>query len=69
MASLSMTVKPDNIYQELKNPFGFKTELIDSVLNGDNGQGGTMPAFKDILNEKEINDIFGYIININESTH
>ena len=64
-ASHAMPVKPDDIYQELTNPFGFKAELIDSILTGDNGQDGTMPAFKGVLTEKEIVDIFGYITSIN----
>ena len=66
-ASVSMKIKPDNIYQELTNPFGLKAELIDSVLSGDNGQDGTMPAFSAVLDAREINDIFGYIVSINQS--
>ena len=69
VASLSMQVKPDNIYQELKNPLGLKAELIDSVLSGDNGQDGTMPAFNTVLNEREVNDIFAYIVSINQTSH
>ena len=65
-ASHAMSVKPDDIHRELANPFGLKAELIDSVLNGDNGQNGTMPAFKGVLTEKEIVDIFGYIASINK---
>ncbi|MGF1684002.1 c-type cytochrome [Photobacterium minamisatsumaniensis] len=61
----NLAVSPDNIYEELTNPFGFKSELISSVLSGDNGQNGLMPAFKGILSEKDINDIFGYIESIN----
>lgn len=63
--SHTMTVKPDNIYLELTNPWGFKAELIASVLEGDNGQDGSMPAFKQVLSESDINDIFGYIVDIN----
>lgn len=66
-ASDAMAVKPDNIYLELINPFGFKAELIGSVMNGDNGQNGTMPAFKEVLSKKEIVDIFAYIISLNEA--
>lgn len=65
-SSHAMSVKPDDIYLELTNPFGFKAELIDSVLDGDNGQNGTMPAFKGILTKKDIVDIFGYIVSINK---
>ena len=68
VASQSMTVKPGNIYQELTNPFGLKAELIASVLSEDNGLDGTMPAFNGVLTEKEVNNIFGYILSINEST-
>ncbi len=63
--SNTLAVAPDNIYEELINPFGFKFELISSVMDGDNGQGGLMPAFRGILTEKDINDIFGYIESIN----
>ncbi|NEQ69085.1 MAG: cytochrome c [Symploca sp. SIO2D2] len=69
IASVSMSVKPDSIYEEIKNPFGFKAELIHSVLNGDNGQGGTMPAFKKILSAEDINDIFGYILEVNQAAN
>ena len=68
-ASSAMQIKPDNIYQELTNPFGLKAELIDSVLTGDNGQDGTMPAFNAVLDAREINDIFGYIVSINQTFH
>ena len=67
LASHAMSVKPDDIYLELTSPFGFNAELIDSVLNGDNGQNGTMPAFKGVLTEKDIVDIFGYIASINNN--
>lgn len=65
LASEAMTVKPDNIYEELTNPFGFKAELIDSVLSGDNGQGGNMPAFEALLSKGDVNDVFGYILQVN----
>ncbi len=65
LISNTLAVAPDNIYKELTNPFGFKFELISSVMNGDNGQGGLMPAFRGVLTEKDINDIFGYIESIN----
>jgi len=66
VASQSMQIKPDSIYEELTNPFGLKAELINSVLSGDNGQDGTMPAFNGVLTEEDVNDIFGYIVNIND---
>ncbi|GAM74444.1 hypothetical protein JCM19241_5640 [Vibrio ishigakensis] len=65
MVAQSLEVKPDNIHAELTNSFGMKFELIDSVLQGDNGQNGVMPAFKDTLTEKDVNDIFEYIKSIN----
>lgn len=60
-----LDITPDNIYAELTDPFGFEVELISSVLNGDNGQGGTMPAFKGSLSNKDVHDIFGYVESIN----
>ncbi|MGR5211061.1 c-type cytochrome [Vibrio rotiferianus] len=65
LAANALNIKPDNIYAELLNPLGTKVELIDSVLEGDNGQGGAMPPFKSVLSEKEINDIFEYIRSVN----
>ena len=59
-------VSPDNIYEELSNPFGMKMELISSVIEGDNGQQGVMPAFRDVLSAKDVDDIFEYIRDINE---
>jgi cytochrome c6 len=65
IAANTLTISPDDIYDELTNPLGFKSELISSVLNGDNGQGGVMPAFKNTLSESDVNDIFMYIKVIN----
>lgn len=65
VAAKGLTVSPDNIYEEVVNPFGFKAELINSVLEGDNGQDGVMPAFKGTLTEQDVNDILGYIESIN----
>ena len=67
VTATAMMVKPDNMYDELVNPFGLKAELINSVLEGDNGQGGIMPAFKPVLTATDINHIFGYITHINEN--
>lgn len=67
VAADSLNIKPDNIYEELRNPFGFKAELIESVLSGDNGEGGQMPAFKEILSDKDVFDIFAYITDVNQS--
>ncbi len=65
IAAQKLEVKPDNIIGELNNPFSMKFELIDSVLQGDNGQNGVMPAFIDTLSDKDVNDIFEYIKSIN----
>lgn len=67
VASASLTIKPDNIHQELRDLFSFKAELINSVLDGDNGQGGVMPSFRESLSPEQINDVFGYILHINKS--
>ncbi|AYO22208.1 cytochrome c [Vibrio owensii] len=58
-------IKPDNIFDELTNPFGTKVELIGTVLEEENGQSGAMPPFKSVLSEKQVNDIFEYIKSIN----
>ncbi|WP_415896559.1 c-type cytochrome [Neptuniibacter sp. QD72_48] len=65
--SKAIAIKPDNIYQELTDPFSFKAELINSVLDGDISQDGVMPAFRGALTVEQINDIFGYIVHINEA--
>ena len=64
--AIALEVKPDNIFEEIKNPFGLKMELIQSVLEGDNGQQGQMPAFGHALTKEDVNDIFAYIESINE---
>ena len=61
LAADSFIVSPDDIYSEITNPFGFKSELIYSVMEGDNGQGGNMPAYKHILTESDVNDILEFI--------
>ncbi|MCK6264652.1 cytochrome c [Vibrio sp. ZSDE26] len=65
VVAATLKVSPDNIYQEITNPFGFSYELINSVLDGDNGQEGLMPAFKGVLSKKDVNDIFGHIKSVN----
>ncbi|OAN11478.1 cytochrome C [Photobacterium jeanii] len=65
LAAASLTISPDNIYEEVSNPFGLKSELISSVLDGDNGQGGLMPAFKTTLTEKDVDDILEYVRHAN----
>jgi len=61
-----LQVSPDNIYSEISNPLGLKAELIASVLEGDNGEGGKMPAFKGVLTAKDVNDVLEYIRNVND---
>jgi mono/diheme cytochrome c family protein len=66
VAATALTVKPDNIYEELNNPLQLKAELVDFVLNGDNDQASVMPKFNGLLTESEVNDILGYIKTVNE---
>ena len=40
----------------------YKAELIDTVLNGNEG----MPAWKSALNEEDVKDIFAYIEKVNK---
>lgn len=63
----SLKIKPDNIYEELRDPLGSKAELIEAVLSGDNGDGGQMPAFQEMLSDKDVFDILAYINSINQS--
>lgn len=65
LVAKATNIKPDNIFDELTNPFGTKVELIGTVLEGENGQSGAMPSFKSVLSEKQVNDIFEYIKSIN----
>ncbi|MGR5162911.1 c-type cytochrome [Vibrio owensii] len=65
LVAKATNIKPDNIFDELTNPFGTKMELIGTVLEGENGQSGAMPPFKPVLSEKQVNDIFEYIKSIN----
>ncbi|MGR5172953.1 c-type cytochrome [Vibrio owensii] len=65
LVAMATNIKPDNIFDELTNPFGTKVELIGTVLEGENGQSGAMPPFKSVLSEKQVNDIFEYIKSIN----
>lgn len=72
VASKALPLQPDSIYDELVNPFGFKTELALSVLEGDNGQAEdgippVMPRFDTILTEEDVYHIFAYIKEVNES--
>ncbi|WP_157372567.1 c-type cytochrome [Photobacterium marinum] len=65
MITTTLVVSQDNIYDKLMNLFGMKTELINSVLDGDSDQGGVMPALKSTLSKADVNDIFEYIKSIN----
>ena len=61
IAGKALPEKPSNIYDGLNSWFESEAELIDTVLNGNEG----MPAWNSILNEKDVKDIFAYIEKIN----
>lgn len=68
LVSKTLPVQPADIYEKLSNPFGFRMELADSVLNGmgDEGDVFVMPKFKGVLTEKDVYDILAYVNNINK---
>lgn len=53
--------QPSNIYQGLNSWFESEAELIDTVLNGNEG----MPAWGAVLSEQEVKLIFAYIEQVN----
>ncbi|WP_045465820.1 c-type cytochrome [Vibrio hyugaensis] len=65
LVARATNIKPDNIFDELTNPFGTKVELIGTILEGESGETGAMPPFKSVLSENQVNDIFEYIKSIN----
>ncbi len=67
MLAKQLDTPPDDIYQELSDPLAIKWELIGSVLEGDNGEGGLMPPFKSQLSAKDIYHIFSYIEQVNQA--
>ncbi|WP_406732224.1 cytochrome c [Vibrio scophthalmi] len=54
--------QPGNIYQGLNSWFESEAELIDTVLNGNEG----IPAWGSVLSEQEVKLIFTYIEQVNE---
>lgn len=62
IAGKALTEQPSNIYDGLNSWFESEAELIDTVLNGNEG----MPAWNSVLDEKDVKDIFAYIDKINQ---
>lgn len=62
VAGKALSEAPSNIYEGLTSWFETEGELIDTVLNGNEG----MPAWKSVLNEKDVKDIFAYIEKVNQ---
>lgn len=62
IAGKALSEAPSNIYEGLTSWFETEGELIDTVLNGNEG----MPAWKSVLNEKDVKDIFAYIEKVNQ---
>ncbi|CZF78131.1 Cytochrome c6 [Grimontia celer] len=62
-AANALATKPENIYQALDTPLGYKSRLIAQVMYGDSD---SMPAFRNGLTKEDVNDIFEYVIDINE---
>lgn len=62
IAGKALPEQPSNIYEGLNSWFETEAELIDTVLNGNEG----MPAWNSVLNEKDVQDIFAYIEKINQ---
>ena len=61
IAGKALPEQPSNIYDGLNSWFESEAELIDTVLNGNEG----MPAWSSVLNENDVKDIFAYIEKIN----
>lgn len=62
IAGKALPEAPSNIYDGLASWFETEAELIDTVLNGNEG----MPAWKSALNEEDVKDIFAYIEKVNK---
>ncbi|MGF1722959.1 cytochrome c [Vibrio kyushuensis] len=62
LAASSLAEAPSNIYSGLTSWFETEDELIDTVLNGNEG----MPAWGAVLSEEDVKEIFSYIRKINE---
>ncbi|MDN3696676.1 cytochrome c [Vibrio sp. 03-59-1] len=61
LAGKALSEQPSNIYEGLNSWFEPEYELIDTVLNGNEG----MPAWRSVLEEKDVKNIFAYIQKIN----
>lgn len=61
IAGKDLLEKPSNIYSGLTSFFEFESELIATVLEGNEG----MPAWGSILSETDVKDIFEYVRKIN----
>lgn len=62
IAGQALSEAPSNIYAGLTSWFETEGELIDTVLNGNEG----MPAWKSVLKEQDVKDIFAYIEKVNQ---
>ncbi|OLQ75427.1 hypothetical protein BIT28_22580 [Photobacterium proteolyticum] len=63
VAAATLSEKPSNIYKKVTSPFEFESELYSTVMNGNEG----MPAWGAILSTNDVRDIFGYIIEANNT--
>ncbi|MGY3572355.1 cytochrome c [Vibrio sp. SCSIO 43135] len=62
VAGKALSEAPSNIYDGLTSFWESEAELMDTVLNGNEG----MPAWKSVLSENDVKDIFAYIRQINQ---
>ncbi|WP_261841750.1 c-type cytochrome [Aliamphritea ceti] len=60
-AAAGMAKKPANISKKLNSMFQTDSKLTQDVMGGKTG----MPAFKGILSQNDVSDIFAYIRSIN----
>ncbi|WP_271271040.1 c-type cytochrome [Aliamphritea hakodatensis] len=60
-AAAGMANKPANISKKLNSMFSSDTKLTQKVMDGKPG----MPAFKGVLNQNDVADIFAYIRSMN----
>jgi len=63
IAGKALPEAPSNIYEGLNSWFESEGELIDTVLNGNEG----MPAWGSVLGEHDVKEIFAYIQTINQT--
>ncbi|MGF1911656.1 cytochrome c [Vibrio kasasachensis] len=63
IAGKALSEAPSNINDGLNSWFETEAELIDTVLNGNEG----MPAWGSVLSEQQVKDIFVYIREINQA--